>query len=144
MAPCTENDKKDPDQHNSIPEFTKIEIQVAINRLKKKGKRKTAVEYELNSSKTVVTTRKKKSGQSSTKLRSRKTSHQKAGERSEYRSFTKKETEKMQAITDQFVACQYYASCLPPYYTLDSLLLCTEYNLQIRRCFGPIIDVTTT
>ena len=32
----TEEDVKDPDQHNSIPEFTKNEIQDAIDRLKKR------------------------------------------------------------------------------------------------------------
>ena len=31
-----EDDEKDPDQHNSIPEFTKNKIQNAIDRLKKK------------------------------------------------------------------------------------------------------------
>ena len=51
----------------------------------KKGKRKTAMEYEPNSSKIAVKRRKKKSGQFSTKLHSRKTSHQKAGEKSEYK-----------------------------------------------------------
>ena len=47
----------------------------------------------------------------------------------------------MQVITDQYVACQNYTSYLPPYYTLDSLFLCTEYNLPTKRSFGPIIDV---
>ena len=48
MESCTEDDKTDPSQLNSIPEFTKNEIQDAIDRLKK-GKRKTAMEYELSS-----------------------------------------------------------------------------------------------
>ena len=39
MASRTENDDKDHDQRNSIPEFTKHEIQDAIDRLKK-GKAK--------------------------------------------------------------------------------------------------------
>ena len=54
----TEDDGKDPEQDNSIKEFTITEIQDAIDR-QKKEKRKTAMEYELNSSKTAVTTRKK-------------------------------------------------------------------------------------
>ena len=35
MESCTEDDKTDPSQLNSIPEFTKNEIQDAIDRLKK-------------------------------------------------------------------------------------------------------------
>ena len=56
----SEEDVKDPDQHNSIPEFTKNENQDAIDRLKKKKeKQKTAVEYEPNSSKIAVMLRNK-------------------------------------------------------------------------------------
>ena len=57
-----EDDDEDHVQDNFIKEFTKSEIQDAIDRLKRE-KRRTAMEYELNSSKTAVTTRKKKSGQ---------------------------------------------------------------------------------
>ena len=47
---------------------------------------------------------KEKSGRSSMKLLDKKTSHRKAGARSESRSSTRKVTEKMQAITGQFAA----------------------------------------
>ena len=52
----TEEDERIPDQHVPIPEFTKNEIQDAIDRLKKE-KQKTAVEHELNNSKIAVTKR---------------------------------------------------------------------------------------
>ena len=55
----TEVDGEDLEQNNSIKEFAKNEIQDAIDRLQKKGKRKTEMEYELNSLRTVVRTRKK-------------------------------------------------------------------------------------
>ena len=61
----------------------------------------------------------KKSGQSSMKLHCKKTSHQKAGEKSEYKWFTKKVTEKMQATTGQYVVCQYCTSCSLQYFMLD-------------------------
>ena len=123
----TEDDKKDPEQNDFIKEFTTNEMQV---------------EYELNSSKNAVTIRQKKSGQSSTKLRSRRTSHPKAGEKSKSKSSTKKVTGRTQTTTGQSVVYRYCTSCLPPYYTLDSLLLCTECSLQTRQNFGPITDVT--
>ena len=52
----TENDGEEPDRNNSIKEFTTNDIQDAIDRLKK-GKRKTAMEYEPSSKKTAVTIR---------------------------------------------------------------------------------------
>ena len=55
----TEDDEKETDPHNTIPEFIKNEIQDAIDRLKK-GKRKTAMEYKLNNSKIAVMIRRKK------------------------------------------------------------------------------------
>ena len=131
---------------NTTPsqKLQKNEIQDAIDRLKK-GRAKDSNGIRAEQLENCSDDTKEKSGQSSTQLRSRMTSHQKVGERSESRSFTKKKvTEKMQAITVQFVACQYYISCLPPYYALDSLLLCTEYILPTRRGFGPNIDVTIT
>ena len=84
------------------------------------------------------------SGQSSTKLRSRRTSHQEAGEKSESKSFTKRVTEKTQVTTGQSVVCQCCTSCLPQYYMLDSPLACTECNLPTKQGFGPTIDVTIT
>ena len=130
-----------PDQFNSIPEFTKSEIQDAIDRLKKK--QKTAVEYELNSSKIAVTIRRKKSEKSSTKSYDKKTSRQRVGARFVSKSFTRKATEKMQAITDQYAACQYYTNCLPQYYTHVSPHPCTISNLPTKVGFGPTIVLKT-
>ena len=87
----------------------------------KKEKQKTAVEYELNSSENVMTERKKKSGRSSMKLHDKKTSHRKVGARSEFKSSTKKVTEKMQAITGHFAACQCFLNRLPQYYIDDKI-----------------------
>ena len=102
------------------------------------------MEYELSSSKTAVTIRKKKSGQSSTKLRSKKTSHLKACQRSVSRSSTKKVTGKIHAITGRSAACQFYTSCLPQFYMPGLHLVCTEYKLQTRQVSGLTIDVKTT
>ena len=121
----------------------KNEIQDAIDQLKR-GKAKTAMEYELNSLRTAVTKRRKI-----------RTIFNEIVQRDEFTPKScrkiriqvinkKKVTEKMQVITDQYVACQYYTSGLPLYYTHDSLLVYTEYNLQTKRGFGPIIDVTRT
>ena len=87
---------------------------------------------------------KEKSGQFWTKLCSRRTSHRKVGEKIVYRSFTRKATEKMQAITSQFVAFQFYTSCLPQYYMHASPHPCTKFNHQTKVGFGLTIDVTTT
>ena len=84
MKLSVEDNEKEPEQSNSLKEFTIDEIQDAIDRLKK-GKRETAMEYEPNSSKIAVMRQKKKSGQSSTTLHSKKNSHQKAGVKSEYK-----------------------------------------------------------
>ena len=43
----------------------------------------------------------------------------------------------MQEITGQFVVYQYCTSCLLLYFMPSSPLACTEYNLPIRRSFGP-------
>ena len=141
MESCTEDDKTDPSQHNSIPEFTKNEIQDAIDRLKKGiAKDSNGIRAE-QLKKTAVTIQKKKSGQSSMKLRSKRTSHLNAGERSVSRSFTKKVTGKIQATTGRFAACQFYTSCLPPFYMHALHLVCTEYNLQTRQASGLTTDV---
>ena len=139
----TEDDEKDPEQNNFIKEFTINEIQDAIDRLKK-GKAKDSNGIRAEQLKNCSDDTKEKSGQSSTKLRSRRTSHQKAGGKSESRSFTKKVTERTQTTTGQSVVCQYCTSCLPQYFMLDSPLSCTEYNLTTKQGFGPIIDVTIT
>ena len=73
-----------------------------------------------------------KSGRSSMKLHDRKTSNRKVGARSESRSSTQKVTEKMQVITGQCAACQYYRNYLPQYYTHVSLHLCTKYNFPTK------------
>ena len=111
---------------------------------KKKGKRKTAMEYELNSLRTAVTTRKKKSGPSSMKLCSRKTSHQNVGEKPVSKSSTKKETGKIQAITGQSAACRSYTSCSLQLCMLGLHLLCIKNNLLTRQDLGLTIDVKTT
>ena len=90
----------------------------------KKEKQKTAVEYELNSSIIAVVVQRKKSARSSMISSEKKTSRRKVGARFAYKSFTRKATEKMQAITSQFAACLYYTNCLPQYYTHVSLLHC--------------------
>ena len=53
------------------------------------------------------------------KLRNRRTSHQKIGRKICIQVIYKKVTEKMQAITGQFAAYQFYTSFLRLYYTLD-------------------------
>ena len=100
--------------------------------------------YELNSSKIVVMRRKKRSETIFNEIvQGRKTSHPKSWRKIRIQVIYKKKViERMQVIADQCAACQYYTSYLPPYYTLDSLFLCTEYNRQTKRGFGPIIDVT--
>ena len=106
--------KTHPSQHNSIPEFTKNEIQDAIDRLKK-GKAKHSNGIRAEKLKNCSDDTKEKSGQSSKKLCSRGTSHQNVGERSVSRSSAKKVTERMQAITGQFAACQFSSSCSPQF-----------------------------
>ena len=96
----------------------------------------TAVEYKLNSSKIAVTIR-KKSGRFSKKLYDKKTSHRRAGAGFESKSSTRKVTEKMQAITCQFVACQYYTNCLPQYFVHFSLRPCTKSILPTKVGFRP-------
>ena len=65
-----EGDDKEPEQNNFIKEFTIDEIQDGIR-----------AEQLKNCSEET----KEKSGQFSTKLHSRKTSHQRVGEKSEYK-----------------------------------------------------------
>ena len=110
----------------------------------KKEKQKTAVEYELNSSKIAVIVQRKKSARSSMISSEKKTSRRKVGARFAYKSFTRKATEKMQAITSQFAACLYYTNCLPQYYTHVSLHHCTKYNILIKVCSGPITVLKIT
>ena len=76
------------------------------------------------------------------KLRNKKTSHRKAGARSESRSSTRKVTEKMQASTGQFAACLYYMNCLLLYYTHVSLPPCTKSDLPTKVDFGPTTEQT--
>ena len=78
----TEEDVKDPDQQNSIPELQKMRFKMSVT-ASKKEKQKTTAEFELNSSKIAVTLRKKKSERSTKKLRNKMTLHQKAGAKSE-------------------------------------------------------------
>ena len=76
-----------------------------------------------------MTIRIKKSGQSSTKLRSKKTSHQKAGERSEYRSFTKGDRED---------AGKYRPICsLPVLYTLFATALYARLAPSLHKIQPP-------
>ena len=70
-------------------------------------------------------------------LHDKKTSHQKVGARFAYKSSTRKATEKMQATTGQFAACQYFTNYLPQYYTHVSLHSCKKYNLLTKVGFGP-------
>ena len=85
--------KKDPDQQNSIPEFTINEIQDANDRLKK-GKAKDS---------NGVRAEQLKNCSDATKEKIRTIFN-------ETNSSTRKVTEKMQIITGQFAACQYYTS----------------------------------
>ena len=78
------------------------------------------------------------------KLRIRKTSHQKAGEKSKYKWSTKKATERMLEIKGQFVVYQHCTSYSLRYSMLDSHPACTEYNLPTRRGFGQTRHVTIT
>ena len=71
----------------------------------KKEKQETVVQWELNSSKIAVTGRNKRSDKSSTKSCDKEIAPRRHGEKFESRSSTKKETEKMQAITGRFAAC---------------------------------------
>ena len=73
------------------------------------------------------------------KLHDKKTSHRKVGARS--RSSTRKVTEKMQVISDQFAACQYCINYLPQYFVHVSLHPCTKSNLPTKLGFGPIIEL---
>ena len=134
--------KKKEYQINTIPfqNLQKMRFKMPST-ASKKEKQKTAVEYELNSSKIAVKKPKKKSGRSSMKLHDKRTSHRKVGARSESRSSTRKVTEKMQAITGQFAACQYYINCSPQYFMHVSLLPCTKSNLPTKVGFGPIIEL---
>ena len=139
----TDNDGEETERNNSIKEFTTNEIQHAIDRLKK-GKAKDSNGIRAGQLRNCSDDTKEKSGPSSMKLCSRKTSHQNVAERSVSRSSTKKETERMQAITGQFAACQLYISCSQQFCMPGLHLVCTKYNLQNRQDFGLTIDVKTT
>ena len=80
----TEGDDKELDQNDCIKEFTTDEIQNAIDRLKK-GKAKDSNGIRAEQLKNCSDETKEKLGQSSMKLRSRKTSHQKAGGKLKYK-----------------------------------------------------------
>ena len=81
-----EGEDKELDQNDCVEEFTTDEIQDAIDRLKKKkGKAKDSNGIRAEKLKNCSDETKEKSGQFSTKLHSRKTSHQKAGEKTEYK-----------------------------------------------------------
>ena len=84
-----------------------------------------------------MTGRKKKSRQVSTKLHSRTTSHQRAGEKSEYKLSTKKVTERTLEITGKFVVYQFCTSCSLRYFMLDLPLICTEYSPPDQAGFRP-------
>ena len=139
----TEADGEDLEQDNFIKEFTKNEIQDAIDRLKR-GKAKDSNGIRAEQLKNCSDDTKAKSEQFSTKLRSRATLHQRAGGRSESKSFTRKVTEKMQGITDQYVVCQYCTSYSLPFFMHDSPLVCIKYNLLTKQGLGPTTDVTIT
>ena len=133
----TEEDEKEQKQENSIKEFARNEIQDAIDRVKKKGKAKDSNGIRAEQLKNCSDDTKEKSRQSSTKLRSSSTSHQKAGEKSESKSFTKRVTEKMQVTTGQSVVCQCCTRCLPQYFMLDSPLACTEFATVLYARLAP-------
>ena len=138
-----EGEDEESEQSINIKELTTEEIQSAIDRLKK-GKAKDSSGVRAERSKIAVTRRKRKSGQSSTKLRNRKTLHQKAGEKSEYRFSTQKATERMRATTGQYAGYKYCTSDLQLYFMLDSHPAHTEYSLLTRRGFGPTTDARIT
>ena len=105
-----------PDQFKPIPELTEKEIQDAIDRLKK-GKARDSSGIRAEQLKNCSDKTKEKSEKSSTKSYDKKTARRGFGEKFVSRSSTRKVTEKMQEITDQYAACQCYTSCLPQYYT---------------------------
>ena len=80
-------------------------------------KQVTAVEFELISSKIAATRQKNKSDKSSTKSLCKKIALRRGGEESEYRSSTRKVTEKRQAITGRFAACLFCTNCSLQNYT---------------------------
>ena len=121
----------------TIPEFTKKEVQDAVDRLKR-GKAKNSGRVRAEQLKNCSDSTKKKK-RSSMKSHDRKISHREVGEKSEYRSSTKKVTEKMQAISGQSAACQCYTNYLPRYYMHVSLHLCTKYNLLTKVGSGLMV-----
>ena len=116
----TEEDESIPDHYNHIREFTKNEIQDAFDRTKK-GKTKDSSGVRAEQLKNCSDDTKENSETSSMKSFEKKTSHRKVGARSEFKSSTKKVTEKMQAITGHFAACQCFLNRLPQYYIDDKI-----------------------
>ena len=107
----------------------------------RKAKKKTAVEYELSSSKNAVTRQRRKSEKSLTKSRDKKIARRRVGEKFVSKSSTRMATEKTQEITDQYAAYQYCTSCLPPYYMHASPHSCKEFNNQTKVGFGPTTEL---
>ena len=139
----TEDDGKDPEQDNSIKEFAITEIQDAIDRLKK-GRAKDSNGIRAEQLKNCSDDTKEKIRTIFNEIAQQDDFTPKSWRKIRIQVIYKKVTEKMQATTGQSVVCQYCTSCLPPYYTLGSLLLYTKFNLPTKRGFGPITDVTIT
>ena len=111
---CTE--KKDAYSIRTYPSSRQVKFKMP-SIASREVKQVTALECELNSSKKIaVTGRKKRSGTSSTKSCCNKTC---TPRESESRSTTK-EAEKMRAVTGRFAACFFYTNYSLQYYTNDS------------------------
>ena len=105
----------------------------------KKGKQKTAAEFELNSSKIAVTIRKKNQDDLQWNYTTGRLQTEKLAQDPNPGHVQKKVTKKMQVNSCQCAACQYDRNYLPQYWMHVSLHLCTKYNFPTKVCFGPII-----
>ena len=139
----TDNDEEDSERNNSIKEFTTNEIQDAIDRLNKckaiysNGIRAEQLKNCSDDTKENIRTIYNENVQ-------QEDSTPKCWRKIRIQVIDKKGTGKIQAITGQFAACQFYTSCLPKFYMPGLHLVYTKYNLQIKQDFGLTIDVKTT
>ena len=142
MDSRTDDDEKDPDQHNSIPEFTKNEIQDAIDRLNK-GKARDSNGIREEQLKNCSDETKEKIRTIFNEIAQQEDFTPKNWRKICIQVIYKKVTEKMQAITGQFLQptsfiqvvcdCIIRSTCSSP---------AQNTTFPIRQGFGPTKDVT--
>ena len=145
MSSCTDHGNTDSSQIDTIPEFTTNEIQVAIDRLKK-GKAKDGTGVRPEQLKNCSDDTNEKIRTIFNEIVQQEDFTPKKLANDPYPSHVQKRqvTERIQAITGQYVAYQSFTSCLPQFCMPGLHLLCTKYSIQTREAAGPTIDVKIT